>query len=178
MQASSPDSSRLHGCSLSLLTVGDLLTAKPEARTTSCRRTQDKKQDEEEEPGIKLRAWSDKYGSFIPEGGQIDEADVASWETLSKMWQQTDDKLVWKVETAFLFGLSALKSALRADKGTADSLNNHVTQTHGWQTSDLQPTSRLRRALRPKTQWDAGDSRIIPGVFTVPVQVSDTSDAL
>lgn len=68
---------------------------KPEATTKSCRKTQDKQQ-QAVKSGIKTeRVERDKYTSSFPEGGQIEAADVASWETLSKTSQQaTDDKLV------------------------------------------------------------------------------------
>lgn len=68
---------------------------KPAATTTSCRNTQDKQQEAETSGIINERAQRDKYTSFFPEGGQIEVADVASWETLSKASQQAaDDKLV------------------------------------------------------------------------------------
>lgn len=99
MQESSSDSSRLQGCSLSLWNVGDLPTVKPEATTTSCRNTHDKRQQAEKS---EIKTERGKYTCFFPEGGQIEAADVASWETLSKTSQQaTDDKLVWKVEIVF-----------------------------------------------------------------------------
>lgn len=57
---------------------------------------QEDKQQQAEKSGIKTeRAQRYKYTSFFPEGGQIEAADVASWETLSKTSQQAaDDKLV------------------------------------------------------------------------------------
>lgn len=42
-------------------------------------------------------------------------------------WCENGDCLLLGVSAA---PETALKSALRADKGTADSLNNHVTETH------------------------------------------------
>lgn len=53
MQALSPDISRLQGCNLSLWTVGDLPTVKPEATTTSCR--YNKINNKPRNQGLKLR---------------------------------------------------------------------------------------------------------------------------
>lgn len=112
-QASSPDSSRLQGCNLSLWCVGDLPTVKPEATTTSCRKTQDKQQ-QEEKSGIKNgRAERDKYTHFFPEGGQIEAADVASWETLRRHKSST---ISWceKWRLSFVWRVSCPRDGLKS----------------------------------------------------------------
>ena len=180
----------------------DLATVKPEATTTSCRKTQDNQQ-QAEKPGIKTeRTNNDKYTIYSPEGGQIEAADVASGETLNKTSQQIATGV--KSGDFFLFGVPAapkmaLKPPLRADKETADSLNNHVTETQPDETSVIYSEARRLRQRwlpcphqglwgfgfhqdstvgTPKTPRDAAERRIIPDVLTVPTQITDKVTAL
>lgn len=136
MQAPSSVSSRLQGCRLSLWTVGDLPTVKPEATTTSCKKTQDKKNNNRRNQKFKPRELRDKSCNFSSRG-RIGAANIAPWETfvLGARRQHIPQMISWweKCRLSFVWHVSypnmASKPPLRADKGTADTLNNHVTET-------------------------------------------------